>query len=372
MRSLRIRLTLWFAFSFLAVTGLFMELCYQHLRVELLRKTVQTELNAPADWVVKRSYSEQEIHDIMSSLVRVTLTYALPLLLVLLILGNWLARKSLSPIDFLNSQLQAVGPRNLEQRVHLPEADEQFRDLTHHLNEMLARLQSSFAEMSEYAAKVAHELRTPLTIVRLKLETSEGKIDPDLAEDVQSELQRLTHVIDQALLIAKAEQGRLLWMHDRLDLTELVGDIASDFRMLAEDEGRDFQFNAEPGCITESDRKHCTQILHSLFTNAQVHGQGHVRIRLVQRRGRVWLTVLNAVKVGAKGAGGHHLGLGLRVVQALVGSQLGIEFRQHHTPRWHASSLSFPATAEIRPTPAPVPASAEPRRQELRSFPSPG
>lgn len=371
MRSLRIRLTLWFALSFLAVSVLFIELCYRHLRVELLRKTagIESRLTA-ADWIVRGSYSEQEIHEIMSSLVTATLTYALPLLLVLLVLGYWLARKSLSPIDFLNSQLQAVGPRNLAQRVHLPEADEQFRDLTYHLNEMLARLQSSFAEMSEYAAKVAHELRTPLTIVRLKLETSEGRIDPELAEEVQSELQRLTHVIDQSLLIANAEQGRLLWMHKRVDLTELVGDLVSDFRMLAEEEGRDFQLNAESGCITESDEKHCTQILHALLTNAQVHGQGHVRLRLVKRRGRVCLTLLNAVKVSAKRASELHLGLGLRVVRALVGSQVGIKFRQHHTSRWHASSLAFPAATEVWST--PVLATAEHRRQELRSLPVPG
>ncbi len=368
MRSLRIRLTLWFALSFLAVSILFIQLCYRHLRMELLQKSAATESNSPEDWFVRGSYSEQEISEIMNSLVTATLTYALPLLLVLLVLGYWLARKSLSPIDFLNSQLQAVGPRNLAQRVHLPEADEQFRDLTHHLNEMLARLQGSFAEMSEYAAKVAHELRTPLTIVRLKLETSEGRIDPELAEEVQSELQRLTHVIDQSLLIAKAEQGRLLWMQDVLDLNELVGDIASDFRMLAEEEGRDFQLSAEPGCITESDRKHCTQILHALFTNAHVHGQGDVRLRLVKRRGRVWLTVLNAVKVGVRGASEHHLGLGLRVVRALVGSQLGIEFRQHHTPRWHASSLCFPAAPETRSTPAPTPPEA--RRQEFSPLPA--
>ena len=140
MRSLRIRLTLWFALSFLAVSVLFMQLCYRHLRVELLRKTAGTELKSPEDAFPRGNYSEQEISEIMGSLVAATLTYALPLILVLLVLGYWLARKSLSPIEFLNSQLQAVGPGNLAQRVHLPEADEQFRDLTHHLNEMLARL----------------------------------------------------------------------------------------------------------------------------------------------------------------------------------------------------------------------------------------
>src|SRR5213075_628857 len=122
---------------------------------------------------------------------------------------------------------------------------------------MLTRLDGSFAEMSEYAAKVAHELRTPLTILRHKVEQSQGRIDPDLAESLQEELLRLSHVVDQSLLIAKAGQGRLEWGVEAFDLTAAVSEVIQDFELLASEDGRKLDFHAEPGCVVQSDWRHC-------------------------------------------------------------------------------------------------------------------
>lgn len=350
MKSLRVRLTLWFALSFLAVTAGFMFFTYRHLDLELHKKTFQREFNINPNWILHGSYAEGEVREIMAELVVASLIYSLPLVLVTLLLGYYIARKSLSPVASLNRQLQAVSPRTLQQRVSLPEADEQFRDLVNHLNDMLARLQRSFNEMSEYAAKVAHELRTPLTILRLKVEQADGRIEADLAEELQSELHRLAHVVDQALLIAKADQGRLEWKVERFDLSALLGELVKDFHLLAAEEGREVRLDAPAQCFLETDPKYCKQILHSLLTNALMHGRGPIRLRLQARRGRVTLTLCNQVRSPTK-ASEATLGLGLRVVHALLALQPAIRFRQHHGRRFHATVLSCPA---VKPPESPV------------------
>ena len=197
MRSLRIRLTLWFTLGFVGVTAIFVLFTFRHLDLQLRRDTFSRENNGNPNWILRGSYSEEEIHEIMAQLVRTSLLISLPAVLVVILLGYLIARQSLRPIESLNQQLQSISPCTLGQRVELPEADEQFRSLQRHLNEMLGRLEQSFAEMSEYAAKVAHELRTPLTILRHKVEQSQGRIEPELAEDLQEELLRLTHVVEQ-------------------------------------------------------------------------------------------------------------------------------------------------------------------------------
>jgi signal transduction histidine kinase len=356
MNSLRVRLTLWFTLSFLAVSGVFMFLTYQKLDSELSREAWGAENKPPPDWILRGSVSEKEIDEIKNQLLVSTLTFSGPLLLVLLFLGYLVARKSLSPIDRLNAQLQSVGARNLGQRVRLPEADEQFRDLVDHLNDMLARLEGSFREMSDYAAKVAHELRTPLTIIRLKLEQSEGRIDPELAEEVQAELHRLHHVVEQSLLIAKAEQGRLSWQNERFDLSVVIAEVANDFRLLAEESGRDLQLEVDPACVVESDPRYARQILHALLTNALTHGRDTIHIRLHKSRGAVRCLMANRIRPRARPTE-HTLGLGLRVVQALIGSQATLGFRQHRGAAWYATRLSLPAVAVpakgVRP-PVPV------------------
>jgi len=197
MRSLRIRLTLWFTLGFVGVTAIFVLFTFRHLDLQLRRDTFSRENNGNPNWILRGSYSEEEVHEIMAQLVQTSLIISLPAVLVVILLGYLIARQSLRPIESLNQQLQSISPCTLGQRVELPEADEQFRSLQRHLNEMLGRLEQSFAEMSEYAAKVAHELRTPLTILRHKVEQSQGRIEPELAEDLQEELLRLTHVVEQ-------------------------------------------------------------------------------------------------------------------------------------------------------------------------------
>ncbi|HAM73993.1 MAG TPA: hypothetical protein DCM86_20400 [Verrucomicrobiales bacterium] len=340
MRSLRVRLAVWFTLSFLTVTVVFTVLTYHDLDLELRRKTFEREYNINPNWILHGSYSEEEVRAIMTQLLISSLTYSLPLVVVMLVVGYFVARKSLRPIVHLNQQLQAVSPRTLEQRVALPEADEQLRDLVRHLNDMLGRLQASFAEMSEYAAKVAHELRTPLTILRLKVDQAGQRIDPGLSEELQEELHRLAYVVDQSLLIAKAEQGRLLWQPESIDLAAMLVDLARDFHLLAAEEGRSMECRTPGTCRITMDPRYCRQIIHALLTNSLVHGRGAVRIRLRARGSMAWLMILNEVRP-ARSQNELTLGLGLRVVRALLSLQPGISFRQHHGVRYHATLMGF-------------------------------
>src|SRR6266850_124458 len=279
MKSLRVRLTLWFTLGFVAVAGIFIFFTYRALDLELRRGTFQRERNINPNWILRGSYSEQEVEEIMARLVQSSLIVSLPLVLLIIVLGYFIARQSLRPIEKLNRQLQSIGPRTLGQKVELPEADEQFVSLLGHLNEMLGRLELSFSEMSEYAAKVAHELRTPLTIIRHKVEQSQGRIDPDLAEELQEELLRLTHVVEQSLLIAKAEQGRLVWRIEPFDLGSMVRELANDFQPLAAQHDRAVNLVAAP-CRVQSDPRYSKQVLQALLTNALIHGSGDIQIRL--------------------------------------------------------------------------------------------
>jgi signal transduction histidine kinase len=347
MKSLRIRLTLWFTLGFLAVTGVFMWLTYRHLDLELRRKTFEREFDVNPDWMLKGSFTEMEIRHIMTQLIAASLTYSLPLVVVTLVLGHLIARSSLRPIRRLNEQLQIVGPRTLHRRVELPEADEQFRDLLHHLNDMLDRLERSFTEMSEYAAKVAHELRTPLTVLRLKIEQAEGRIEPVLAEALESELHRLAHVVDQSLLIAKADQGRLSWKHEHVDLCALLGEMLKDFRLLLDDAGRELASEFPPSCWVEVDPRYFRQIVHSLLNNALTHGRGRIRTRLLARSHQIRFTIANRVRTEPTPRD-QTLGLGLRVVRALLSRQPSIRFRRHAGTHSHAVSLVFLGTSVRR------------------------
>jgi signal transduction histidine kinase len=175
----------------------------------------------------------------------------------------------------------------------------------------------------------------------LKVEQAEPVLGLELADEMQGELRRLAHVVDQSLLIAKAGQGRLTWQSERFDLSAVVSEIVRDFHLLADGEGRSLQLDAEPNCWVVSDAKYCRQVLHGLLTNALTHGRGAIRMRLRKRGSAVWLSMVNEVRQ-TPAPGALTLGLGLRVVRALLGQQPAIRFRQHAGCRLHATRIGIP------------------------------
>jgi signal transduction histidine kinase len=141
------------------------------------------------------------------------------------------------------------------------------------------------------------------------------------------------------------------------DLSAVLTDVINDFRLLADDEGRDLVFGHATGCWVRADQRFCRQIAHSLLSNALTHGRGAIRLRLLARGGQIRFTVLNQVRC-EPGPQDGTLGLGLRVVRALLGQQRQLRFRRHAGSRYHATCLALPAeTARLAPVvePAAVP-----------------
>ncbi len=342
MKSLRWRLVAWFSISVLLLLTVFTGFTYYYLRSELHNKHWQRDYPSHPDWKLHGSYSEAEVADIMEELVEISLLYGIPLAVVAVVIGFALANKSLRPIARLNEQLQTIRAPDLSRRIELPEADAEFRGLVKHINDSLARVEHAYTDMSEYAAKVAHELRTPLAILRLKVEQAGDRIPPEFAEQLQAELHQLNHIVDQSLLIAKAEQGRVQLQVRTFDLAQLVADVAEDFALLAQENDRVVRLTAVPAAPVRADAKHVRQILHNLFTNALKHGQGHIQVRLAQRGSGFVLLIANGCRAGGA-VQPETLGLGLRVVDTLLGLQPDLKCRRRRGTRGYLVRLRFPA-----------------------------
>jgi len=347
MKSLRWRLACWFSGGVVLVMVVFVAFTYRYLDAELRQKHWQRDYPNHPDWTLHGSYSEGEIQDILDELIETSLLYGLPLCLLAILIGSALAHKSLKPITNLNRQLKGIRAPTLSERLSLSEPDQDFQTLVHHINALLARLEKSFGDMSDYAAIVAHELRTPLAILRLKVEQAGDRIPPDLAEELHSELHQLTHIVGQSLLIAKAEQGRLVTHASVFDLAIIVEESVGDFSLLAEEQGRSVSFRAPGSAPVRADISHVRQIIHNLLTNALKHGQGAIQVKLLRPDSRTVLTISNKVRRREMPAP-DTFGLGLRVVQTLTDLQPDLQCRHRRTAGGYSTRLCLPtATAGI-------------------------
>lgn len=320
MNSLRWRVALWFAASVAAVMLVFVAVTFLHLQHEL--RVEKWERARAAGWSLHGSYSQAEVADIVGELWSLSLLYAAPVLVLAMGAGYVIARKAFRPVEDMKNQLQSIGASTLDARINLTDADREFREIGQNINGLLVRLEDSFRQLSEFSAQVAHELRTPLTLMRLQIEESAGRIEPALAEALQEELKRLSDYVDQCLLLARAEQGRLPVQPARLKLGDVVGDVVEAYHLLAREEQRRIEWQGGDAEV-ETDPRYLRQLLHVLLSNALRHGEGTIFVQVrPDARGAV-CQIRNRVRAPASTAPAG-TGIGLRLARALA-APLGLE-----------------------------------------------
>ena len=137
------------------------------------------------------------------------------------------ASAALAPVELMRKRAAAVSAAQMGVRLPLPPADDEIRRLGVTLNEMLERLELSFAHERRFVADASHELRTPLATLKAELELGlRRERSPEELRDTlrsaQEEVDRLSSLADDLLVLARADEGRLPIREDVLDVLELL------------------------------------------------------------------------------------------------------------------------------------------------------
>jgi heavy metal sensor kinase len=147
------------------------------------------------------------------------------------------------------------------------------RDEVGHLivafNETLERLERVFETQRRFMADVSHELRTPLTVIRgnMDLIRRTGQADGESLEAVVSEVDRMTRMVQDILLLAQAESGKLPLGREIVELDTLVLEVFQQAKLLAQ--GRqEVRLGQEDQARVMGDRDRLKQVLLNLAANA--------------------------------------------------------------------------------------------------------
>jgi heavy metal sensor kinase len=181
----------------------------------------------------------ERIDQTRSRFLLVSLTLA-PLALAAAALGGWfLAGRALAPVDAMVAAARRIGAQDLSLRLSGHDRDDELGRLATVLNEMLARLERSFAAARQFSADAAHELRTPLTILKGEIEVALHTAAPaaeyrGALESCLEEVNRLAAVIEDLLFLARADADAVTLPREPVDLTALATDAAPALQALAE------------------------------------------------------------------------------------------------------------------------------------------
>ena len=207
-------------------------------------------------------------------------------LLASLLIGSRVSR----PLRRMATVAAQVDAGDLHPRIHdLDSQGGEVRVLADAFNHMLDRLTDAFAGQRAFIADASHELRTPLTVIGGQLEVLASQPDPSGEEVrrverlVRAEIARMSRLVDDLLLLAKAEQTQFLRL-ESIDLPAYVKELWDAMSPIAD---RRFELGAVPAGTLRADPDRLAQSLRNLLGNAIAHtapGQGLVRLG-VERKG---------------------------------------------------------------------------------------
>jgi signal transduction histidine kinase len=184
------------------------------------------------------------------------------------------AAAALRPLDAVTeAALQITRADDLSRRLPQrgPPRDEVGR-LIAAFNETLERLERVFETQRRFMADVSHELRTPLTVIRgnMDLIRRTGAADADSLEAVVSEVDRMTRMVQDILLLSQAESGKLPLARGLVELDTLMLEVFQQAKLLAG--GRqEVRLGQEDQARVIGDRDRLKQVLLNLVANAVDH-----------------------------------------------------------------------------------------------------
>ena len=209
---------------------------------------------------------------------------------------------TLQPIHRITQTAQTIGnDRDFTRRVDYTGPPDEVGQLAGTFNSMLSRLQDAFRKVEhslqmqrDFVADVSHELRTPLTTLRGNLgllrKNPPMPLDEqtDILNDMVDESDRLIRLVNDLLLLARADAGRS-FAKEPVDVSSLLEETVHQARQL--DSQREISLDAVPSLKVMGDRDAIKQVLLIAMDNALKHSSGEVSVTAKQNGAQVEIRV---------------------------------------------------------------------------------
>ena len=215
-----------------------------------------------------------------------------PVILVVAAAAVWLiVGRALRPVEQIRHAVTDITSADLSRRVPEPGTPDEIGNLAHTMNDMLQRLETSTHRQRRFVADASHELRSPLAAIRTTLEVGLAHPDqapwPVIAERARQQSNRLEDLIQQLLLLARADEQTLALRQRPVDIAQLLRDVA------ATTAGHDVEIrlDATGTLATLGHSDHLTRLFRNVIDNAVRYAASTVQVTAVAVPQHIVITI---------------------------------------------------------------------------------
>jgi two-component system heavy metal sensor histidine kinase CusS len=238
-------------------------------------------------------------HTLRAFLIALTLL-SLGAMVLVGLLGWWIARIGLRPLQQLSTEARALRPKTLSQRLRVDRLPIELEDLAVAFNGALGRLEDAYQQLEAFNADVAHELRTPLAnmIGGTQVALSRQRSAPEFQEALQTnleELERLRSIVNDMLFLARADQGEAATGLTAADVAHEVEMTIEFFEPLLDETGTTVAIEGELRAQATMNVALFRRALTNLLQNAIEHSApgAKLAVTITRKLGAIWIGVSN-------------------------------------------------------------------------------
>lgn len=251
-------------------------------------------LNAPTAVGMLTVYTGESLEnadDTTSAIITVLAVGLPPLVLIVAAVTWWAVGRTLRPVRRITRTMADITASDLHRRVPVPETRDEIGQLAVTVNDTLTRLDASVEQQRRFVADASHELRGPLAALRADLEISVTHPDQtvwhDVARDTLSDVERLQHLTEELLLLARLDSDQAR-PHEPVDLATVLTETA---RLTHRDDLELDVLGADEPAIVDGDPEQLHRMVRNLVHNAAEHAEHRITITLTKQAATVRLQI---------------------------------------------------------------------------------
>ncbi|MCG6202652.1 ATP-binding protein [Psychromonas antarctica] len=270
------------------------------------------------------------------------------------VVAGGLVRHFLKPLKYLHAGATALQHGDFQQKIPVQGRDE-LAELSQTFNRLTETLKLQKETREQWLADISHELRTPIAVLLSEIEAIEDGIrapEPKYIKSLHNQVVNLSGLVDDLYQLSLSDAGVNIERSQRVDLTRLLGIIASQNEARFTEKNIQFKriYKKETGIILQADQKSLTQLISNIFENSYRYTDsgGVMQIDLLQKGKNIELTIEDSApavpegsldklfqrlyrvdKSRSRASGGS--GLGLSICQNIVTAYGGTITAEHST-----------------------------------------